>query len=405
MGKTYIVRELGKKYFNGSFHQFNFEKNPELNRIFDSNLDSRRILAELELEVNSRIVPGKDLVFFDEVQDCPKAIMSLRYFFEENPELHIIAAGSLIEFSLQEISFPVGRVHTMNMHPMSFSEFLIATGKSLLAENLATKHDPFSEPIINKLNTELSNYFVVGGMPECVKTFRDTNSFKEVTLLQSDLITTFRQDFSKYSGKADKRCLNQVLNSLSGKIGNQIIYSHLSKEFTQPTIKKAFDLLSTARLFYKIKSASPDGIPLNNYISSKRFKTIFLDIGLLSCLNGYYKSDSRSDPYLNPGFRGMMAEQFIGQELLALLDTEIFYWSREARGSSAETDFLIQYDDTILPIEVKSGKSGRLTSLHLLMNSYPNLKKSNVFTKDKYGTLKNPTIEFLPLFEIASFSK
>ena len=402
VGKTYSVVEFAKSHFEGRVHSFNFEKNPELHSIFDLNLDSNRILAELEFVLNTKIIPESDLLFFDEIQECPKAIMSLRYFYEQNPKLHVIAAGSLLEFALQDISFPVGRLQMIFMQPMTFEEFLIANGKKLLAKEIKKHNHRLSDTVVKLVNTEMYNYFIVGGMPECVKTFVNSNSFVDVIGIQSDLIATFRQDFSKYAGHSDKRCLNSVLDSIAAKIGGQIKYSKLAENFTNSTIKKAFELLETARLFTKVRASSPSGIPLGASVSQKKFKAVFLDIGLLSNLNGFYLNRAISKQKLMTAFNGKMAEQFVGQELRSSISENLYYWSRDARGSNAETDYIVECDGEIVPIEVKSGKSGSLKSLHLLLNTYPNIKMSYVFTEDKYGNLPEQKIKFMPLFKAGS---
>ncbi len=402
VGKTYSIMEFGKLYFNGNIHVFNFEKNPEFHALFEQNLESTRILAELELILNKKIVPGKDLLFFDEIQECPKAIMALRYFYEDIPELHVIAAGSLLEFALKDISFPVGRLQMLYMSPMKFEEFLIANDKELLAESLAQQERVLSDTVIQMINNELYNYFLVGGMPECVNTFIITKSFMDVISIQSDLIATYRQDFSKYSGHSDKRCLNSVLSAVAQRTGEQIKYSKLDNNYTNPTIKKAFDLLETARLFSKVRAASPSGLPLGASSSEKKFKTVFLDIGLLSNLCGFYSDKTISKKKFASAYNGKMAEQFVGQELHAENNRELYYWSRDARGSSAEIDYLVEREGEIIPIEVKSGKSGSLKSLHLLLDTFPNVKMSYVFTENKYGELPGQRIRFLPLFSAGS---
>lgn len=398
VGKTYTVLDFGKNHFDGNIHHFNFEKFPELHSIFDQNLDSNRIISELELAGGKKIVHDTDLLFFDEIQECPKAIMALRYFYEENPEMHVIAAGSLLEFALKDISFPVGRIQTLTMHPMTFEEFLLANGKELLAEKIKQPDNPFSEAVINRINNEMYNYFIVGGVPECVATFASTSSFVDVIQLQTDLISAFRQDFAKYSGHSDRRCLNSVLNSVAKKVGEQIKYARLSEDFTNPTIKKAFELLEMARLFSKVKAASPAGIPLGASASEKIFKTVFLDIGLLSNLNGFNSDKTVPKQQLSSAWNGKLAEQFTGQELRASANDNLFYWVRDKRGSSAETDYLIEKDGKIIPIEVKSGKSGKLKSLHLLLKTFPNVQRAYVLTEDKYGEIQEQKIIFRPLF-------
>ncbi len=401
IGKSYSIMDFGKRNFEGNIHLLNFEKNPELHTIFERNLDAKRILTELELSLNKRIIPEKDLLFFDEIQECPKAILSLRYFYEEISDLHVISAGSLLEFALQDISFPVGRVQMLSMYPMTFSEFLIANNKSIIAEKIKETKIKLSTNIIELINVELYKYFIVGGMPECVQTYVNTQSFIKIASIQSDLITTFRQDFSKYVGHSDKRCLNSVLSSAALKTGEQIKYSHLSSDFSSPTIKKAYELLETARLFTKVKAASPSGVPLGASASEKKFKSIFLDIGLLSSINGFYNSKILLKDKILSSFNGKMAEQFIGQELRALNNGNLYYWSRESRGSSAEVDYLVEKEGEVIPIEVKSGKSGSLKSLHLLLKTFSNVKKAYVFTEDKYGELPEQKLSFFPLFNVS----
>jgi predicted AAA+ superfamily ATPase len=235
-------------------------------------------------------------------------------------------------------------------------------------------------------------------MPECVNSYAKNKSFHDVFDIQFDLINTFRQDFSKYATHSDKRCLNSVLLTIPQKIGSQIKYAHLAENFTNPTIKKAFELLETARIFKKISASSPTGIPLGANTSDKIFKALFLDIGLLSRLNGLSTSVEFQKTDLLSFFRGLLAEQFVGQEILSSGTKELYYWSRQAKNSNAETDYLIEKQNEIIPIEVKSGSSGSLKSLHLLLNTYPNIKNAYVFSDAVYGELPEKKLIFMPLY-------
>lgn len=405
VGKSYSVQEFGKTHFNGNIHVVNLERNPDWHQIFEKNFNTTRIITELEILLNKRIKPGNDLLFIDEIQECPKAILALRYFFEEIPGLHVIAAGSLLEFELKDISFPVGRVQILNMHPMNFLEFLLANGKDLLAETISRQPEELADSAHQLLIDELKKYFFVGGMPECVKAFAENQSMHDVFKIQTDLINTFRQDFSKYAPYSDKRCLNNVLISLAGHVGMQIKYAHLSDGYTTPTIKKAFELLETARLFKKVTSASAAGLPLGAETNEKIFKAVMLDIGLFSQLSGiniakeYHQSDLLSI------FKGALAEQFIGQELMAAGHENLYYWSRQAKSSNAETDYLIEVKNEIIPVEVKSGPAGSLKSLHILLNSFPNIKKAYVFSNARFGYLPEQKIYFMPLYFVNSACK
>ena len=404
VGKSYSIVDFGKKYFSGNLHIINFEKNPELYKIFELNLDSNRIISELEFIIGKRIFPKKDLLFFDEIQECPKAIMSLRYFYEQNPDFYVIAAGSLLEFTLQDISFPVGRLHIISMFPMTFEEFLIACDNSLIAERIKNIDEVIPLNIVEKINYELNKYFVVGGMPECVQTYVTTGSFVATAKTQTDLISTFRQDFSKYAIHANKHCLNSVLSSVAKKVGEQIKYSHLSKDFSNPTIKKAFNLLETARLFTKVNNVSPNGIPLGASKSEKIFKAIFLDIGLLSNLSGLNSKELISKQKLSTMYNGKMAEQFVGQELRAIYEDNVFYWRRAEKNSNAEIDYIVANEQKIIPIEVKSGKAGKLKSMHYLLEKFTNIEIAYIFTENKYGELLEQKLRFFPLF-CANFIK
>jgi len=401
-GKSYTITEFGTKYFEGTIHVINFEKRIDWHSVFDLNFDVTRIVGELEILTGRRIIPGKDLLFFDEIQECPNAIVSLRYFYEQMPDLHVIAAGSLLEFALGNIPFPVGRVQLVNMYPMSFYEFLMASGNEPAAKLIRESPKELSENIHNMLTGELKKYFFVGGMPECVNTYIETQSLKEVFDIQADLLSTFRQDFLKYTPRMDTSCLNSVLAAIPQKIGQQIKYSTLADGYSNPTIKKAFELLETARLFKKVRTASPAGIPLGASASDKKFKAIMLDVGLLGSLLGVSRSIEYQKSGLLSVFQGAMAEQFVGQEMLASTNSDLFYWARDAKSSNAETDYLIEKQDKIIPIEVKSGKGGSLKSLHLLLETYPNVAEAYVFSDSNYGKIPEQKISFIPLYFAAS---
>ena len=279
VGKTWSVMDFGKHNFGGTVHLVDLEKHPDWHGIFERNLEASRILSDLEILLNASIRPGKDMLFFDEIQSCPRAIMALRYFYEEVPELHVIAAGSLLEFAVQDISFPVGRVQTLNMHPMGFVEFLQATGKTKSAELLTQAPQKLSDTVHQALLEELRLYMFVGGMPESVQRYVENGRIRDAFEVQIELVNTFRQDFSKYAPLADKQCLNAVLSSVARNVGRQIKYARLAEGFTNPTIKKAFSLLSLAQLFRKVSSVNPPVIPFGASASDSRFKAVLVDIG------------------------------------------------------------------------------------------------------------------------------
>ena len=397
-GKTWSVIDFGKSYFEGTVHIVNLEKHFDWHRLFEDDLVTGRILSELEILLNARIVPGEDLLFFDEIQSCPRAIMALRYFYEECPELHVIAAGSLLEFAAKDISFPVGRVQFLNMFPMNFMEFLLATGKTIAADIIQSPPAKQPDSVHTMLLNELRKYFFVGGMPECVKEYIRTGKIHDSFEVQAELGNAYRQDFSKYAPYSDKHCLNAVFSFTAKSVGQQIKYSRMAEGYTNPTIKKAFDLLCLSQVIRKVPSASAAGLPLTVSASERKFKALMVDIGLMQNLCGmpidieYVKTD------LLTIYQGAMAEQFVGQELLAAGQNELYYWAREAKSSSAEVDFLIVKNGQIHPIEIKNGASGRLKSLHLLLQKYPNIPTGYVFSCAPYSELPEQKLIFLPLY-------
>lgn len=398
VGKSHTITEFGKTSFKGRIHVVDFEKRPDWKTVFDKNLDPFRIVNELEVLLNVKITKGEDLLFLDEIQAAPKAIMSLRYFHEEMPELHVIAAGSLLEFELKNISFPVGRVNLITMVPMNFYEFLKGAGMDKLAEIIASPPAILPDSIHNKLIDVLRQYLFIGGMPECVKVWLHSKSIADVFTIQSDLINTYRQDFSKYAPHADKRSLSHALSSVVRNIGHTIKYTNLSNEFTGPTNKKAFDLLNLARIIHKIHAASPASLPLHATASEKKFKAILVDTGLMRSLSELPATIEYPKNDLLNMYQGALAEQFAGQEFISGGVENLYYWSREAKNSSAEVDYMIVRNNTVCPVEIKGGAAGKLRSMHLLLQHNPHIEKGYVLSTNVYGELPEQRLVFLPLY-------
>jgi predicted AAA+ superfamily ATPase len=398
VGKTWSVNDFGKSHFKGSVRVVDLEKHPEWHRVFEGDLVAKRILSELEILLNTRIVPGDDLLFIDEIQTCPRAITALRYFCEECPELHVIAAGSLLEFATRDISFPVGRVQFLNMAPLSFAEFLRATGKDGPAAVLDSP--PIRQPdVIHRMMLdEVRQYMFVGGMPECVAAYAASGKIRDAAEVHVELADAYRQDFSKYTPHVDRKCLTAVFASVAGSVGRQIKYSHLAEGFTHPTIKKAFDLLCLAQAIRRVPSASPSGLPLGATASARNFKALMVDIGVMQHLCGMPMDAAYAQKDLLAIHQGAMAEQFVGQELAAAGHSELHYWAREAKSSSAEVDFLVVVNGQICPVEVKSGAAGRLRGLRLLMDTYPNCRTGYVLSCAPYAELPEQGLVFLPLY-------
>ena len=397
VGKTYSIEQFGREQFE-NLATVDLEKNRDWHRLFEDDLDPQKIITQLEILLNTKIEPGKSLLFLDEIQSCPRAIMSLRYFFEHMPEQHVVAAGSLLEMAMGESSFPVGRIQWIEMYPMNFVEYLLATGRDEAAEVVTSEPRKVAEPIHELLLDELKTYSFIGGMPESVEAYRDTKSVVECLDVQRELIESFRQDFLKYRPKVDPSCLNAVLHGAAQRVGKQIIYARLSDDYSSPTIKRAFEVLCRARILKKVPSTSPAGLPLGAMESRKRFKAILVDIGLWQHLSGINAETEYMKKDLLSIHEGAMAEQFVGQEMLTSQQPDIYYWSREARNSSAEVDYLIVVEGKIIPVEVKSGPAGRLRSLHALLNSFPDCPYGIVLSSAPYAELPEQKLKFLPIY-------
>ena len=382
VGKTYLVRKLAERFDN--FVEINFELKPELKKVFTS-LEPQEIIEAIYRETREKVIPGKTLIFLDEVQNCPQAIRALRYFYEMTPGLHVIAAGSLLDFVLDssDISIPVGRVKYLFIQPLSFHEYLLNKfpGDDSLLKSIRSLSlgSPLRDDIHEFLLKEVKHYAILGGMPGIIKDFIYSSHIDSDKLaeLQSEILLSYREDFGKYSNLAQHKYLEAVFAGVPRLIGEKFKYSGINKEMRAEDLRAALDLLSKAGLVHIVQRTSAAGLPLAASASEKIFKTIFNDIGLTQKLLG--NSAQIMDQVFSDGdfhsiASGKIAEAFVGQELLALLahyeERKLYYWERDQKNSSAEVDYLIAVDAEIYPIEVKAGKTGRLRSLHILMNEY-----------------------------------
>ncbi len=394
VGKSWLINHFGEQYFNGQVIAINLEKNKNLHRIFTPDFDVKRIIFELNLALNTNIQAGKHLLFLDEIQACPEALGCLRYFYEDMPNLHLIVAGSLLDFEFRNQPFPVGRVETLNLYPMTFYEFLLARGKNNLAQLLKNPYKDAPEAVQHFFEEDFNLYLIVGGMPECVKYFIDTNNLLGVKQIQNDLLYSYEQDFKKYQPNINTDCLLDILENATKYIGNQIIYTKLSDRFSSPTIKKGVDLLKLARLLYPVQNVGVGSLPLT--AQGKQYKLFFLDVGLLLCKSNLQYQDLYIKKELSAAFKGMLAEQFVAQQLVAQTNQHTYYWVRTQSGASSEIDFVTQQNGNIVPIEVKAGKSGALKSLHYLLSNYPNIKQAIVFSLAKQGCIDK--IQYVPIY-------
>lgn len=397
VGKTWLVEDFAASHF-GSLVKVDLERRRDLHRHFGDNLDAKIIVQHLELAEGKRIVPGRTLLFLDEIQACPRAIMALRYFYEQMPDLHVIAAGSLLEFALSEISVPVGRVQYLHLNPMTFREYLLGLGNEIAAERAAIHPSEVDEETQRDLLKQLSTYFFVGGMPESVKVYAATGSLVETLKAQSEIVGSYRDDFAKYTPRVDSTCLDAVMLNVARQVGDQIKYTQLDGSHTGPTNRRAFDVLCKARFIHKILSCNPSGLPLGASASDKRFKAALVDIGLLQNMCQVPAELELRENDLLAMYRGRLAEQFVAQELIACHSRELFYWARESRGSSAEVDYIVSRGGQVVPVEVKSGAGGSLRSLHLMLDTYRNCPEGLVLYSGPYARRPEQRLTFLPLY-------
>ena len=379
VGKTYLVEKIGKNCFE-QILTVNFEQLPKAVSCF-GNLDPVEIIKNLQMLLGQAITPGKTLLFLDEIQVCPESILALRYFKEKMPNLAVIAAGSLLEFTLNDESFrmPVGRVEFLYLYPLSFKEFLLALGEQPLAEWIESfslsVDNSIPEAIHDKALSLVREYSVIGGMPEVVEHYianrLDRTEFQNQ---QGKLLLGYRLDFPKYT-KSNHRLMHmsQVFDRLSSFITQQVTYSKIVPELSSTYIKEALHLLNLSGLCHFVYGSSGAGLPLGANINLKKLKIIYLDIGL-------YLRDLKlhSEILLQKNIElinsGTLAEQFVGQALLTQAPyfekAQLYFWARDKQGSQAEVDYICQAHDQIIPIEVKTGASKWLKSMLLFKSTY-----------------------------------
>jgi len=374
VGKSWLVEYFGKSEFE-QLLTINFELQPKYCSCFAS-LDPKEIITGIELNANATITQGSTLLFLDEIQACPGALRSLRYFYENMPGLHVIAAGSLIEFSLnaEDYSHPVGRVASYNLNPLTFGEFLTACGENKLRTYLQNLSPSSSvEAVHEKCSNLLRIYFYLGGMPEAVALWIKSGSFNKTDEILQNLLQNYRHDFGKYGRKINIPLLEKVYARAPAQVGVRFKYVNVDEHTASREIRSAVDLLSKARILHRIHAVPGCGLPLGANMKDRIFKLLFLDIGLLQNSMGIGKETRLSDNLMSV-YKGAIAEQFIGQELMALQEPfrepQLFFWQRDIRGSEAEVDYLWQQGEQILPVEVKAGTTGTLKSLRIFLKEY-----------------------------------
>lgn len=379
VGKSTAVRHLAEQFDN--YVEINFEKMPSYRKLFDGDIDVRKIVPQIAAIFGQQIVPGRTLLFLDEIQDCIPAIMSLRYFKEDMPELHVIAAGSLLEFALDDIpTYGVARIHSMFMFPMTFDEFLIANGESLLlsARKQSSVNNPLPDGLYEKLVSLFRTYLLVGGMPESVASWVAGNDYIKCQEIQDDIILGYDTDFAKYKMKIDPELLRQTLKSVVRQVGSNRFKSSDIQGYKSKDVSKALDALVKAGIIVPVTHTDGNGLPLGGEEDKDCRKYLLLDTGLLLRMQNM----SMNNMTQNAGFiltstvsdlvnKGPLAEMIAGLEILRNLEPNIrhdlHYWLRQAKNATAEVDFLTSLNSTVLPIEVKADTQGGMKSLWTFM--------------------------------------
>lgn len=371
VGKTWLVREFGNSEFENTV-EINFDRQKGLAGLFlDSDMNI--ILRNLELEFDTNIVPGKTLLFLDEIQGAPEVLSRLRYIYEDIPELHVVAAGSLLEFLLEDhdFSIPVGRIEYMFLGPMTFEEYLSGLGQEKLVDylNQYTFEETIPESLHNKLMSFIKSFFIVGGMPGTVDIYREQRNYREAIREQQSILQTYVNDFNKYQKRVKTSALRIAFQKIPVLVGQKLKYVNLDRDETSANLSRAIKMLELARVVYRVRHTAANGLPFEAEVNERNYKPIFLDIGLVqSSLNLTYSEVLQSDELISIN-SGALAEQYVGQHLLYDIESfempALYYWNREKKSSSAEIDYLMSEKGEIIPVEVKAGKTGSLKSLHL----------------------------------------
>ena len=383
-GKTFLLREFGAKYYDDVYY-CKFDEDLRLIDFFNDNLDPLRIIKDMSISRGKDIKPHTTLIIFDEIQSCGKALTALKYFQEEAPEYHVIAAGSLLGVAIPKgTSFPVGKVEFLTLYPMNFYEYLLAHN-SLLAEFLKT--EPVTEyrwrSYISMLEELYREYQIVGGMPEVVQSWIDSKSIEKVEKIQSQIIMSYENDFAKYAPITEFPKLTAIWASIPNQLAKEnkkFIFNQVNNSWRAKDLENALEWLIRSRLVYKVTNLEKPNFPISAYANQTFFKLYMCDIGILRRLANLPPSVimDKSNNFIE--FKGAMAENFICCELKHLLNSNLYYWTAEG-SARAEVDFVVQSNAYIIPIEVKAGTAKNARSLSQYCNKY-NPEKSVLTSLD-----------------------
>lgn len=364
VGKTWLMKEFGKQAYADTVY-INFDSNSRMADLFSADLDTDRLILGLELYAGRKINPENTLLIFDEVQEVPRALASLKYFYENAPQYHIVCAGSLLGIALhQGTSFPVGKVDFLKLYPLSFSEFLMATGNERFAELLKNQDYEMITSFKQTYIDTLKHYYFVGGMPEAVQSFAESKDFNEVRAIQKRILAAYEQDFSKHAPNEIVPKIRMLWNSIPSQLAREnkkFIYGLVREGGRAREYETAIMWLSDCGLVHKVSRVNAAGIPLKAYEDLKAFKLFIVDVGLLGCMTGLRQRTLLDGDELFVEFKGALTEQYVCQQLKTIEDLGIYYYTND-RGS-CEIDFVVDNGEQIVPIEVKAETNLRAKSL------------------------------------------
>lgn len=402
VGKTWIMKEFGRTYFENVVY-ISFDNNERMKHVFEADFDIQRIISLLKIESKQKIEPDNTLLIFDEIQEVPKALTALKYFYENAPEYTIVAAGSLLGVALHEgTSFPVGKVDFLNLYPLNFKEFLLALGE----EDLVALLDKNDFEMINAFSSKyvdyLRKYYYVGGMPEAVQTYIDTDDMYEVRNIQKQLLSYYANDFSKHAPTATVPRLQMVWNSIPmqlAKENRKFVYGALREGARAKDFELAIQWLLDCGLIHLSHRASKPGMPLISYMDMSSFKMFLLDVGLLAAQGNLDARILLEGNSIFEEFKGSLTEQFVAQELVAA-GMELYYYSTE--NSSGEIDFLVQCGMHVVPVEVKAEENLQAKSLKSFCAKY---EPAYAVRTSMSNYREQDWMTNVPLYAIAGFLK
>ena len=397
-GKTWAMKEFGRSHFADVVY-VSFFNNSKMAKIFEQDYDVRRILNALEIELHTKISPGRTLLIFDEIQSAPKVLESLKYFCEDCPEYAIVVAGSLLGVAIHEgISFPVGMVNELWLHPMSFSEFLIALGDERLAAYIENPENAEVNEFADLYRERLKQYYIVGGMPEVVKSFRDYHDYEACREIQNSILNQYEGDFGKHVQPKELPRIRMVWNSLPlqlAKENRKFFFGQIKKGARSKEFEIAIQWLQDCGLVHKVNMVSKPGMPLKAYEQLDYFKIYMLDVGLLAAKSELDVSSVLNGNRIFTEFKGALTEQYVLQEMLAETPYTLFYYGSEK--STYEVDFLIQKKGDIIPVEVKAEENLKAKSLRFFVDKF---KPATAIRTSMSPFRKEEWMENIPLWAI-----